>query len=42
MLEDDIAVQPESDDPELISDKGSDPMDLILSDVRPGGGHQNG
>ena len=32
---DDIAVEPESDDPELIPDKGSDPMDLIISEVMP-------
>ena len=32
---DDIAVEPESDDPELIPDKGSDPMDLIIPEVMP-------
>ena len=31
----DIAVEPESDDPELIPDKGSDPMDLIIPEVMP-------
>ena len=32
---DDIAVEPESDDPELIPDKGSDPMDLTIPEVMP-------
>ena len=29
---DDIAVESESEDPELIPDKGSDPMELIIPD----------
>ena len=32
---DDIAVESESDDPELIPDKGSDPMDLIIPEGLP-------